>query len=38
VLYKASTRQTAIWYLNNFQFIGGAYGPTLPSGWSLLTP
>ena len=34
VLYKASTRQTAIWYLNNNVFISGAYGPTLPAGWS----
>jgi hypothetical protein len=38
VLYKASTRQTAIWYLNNNVFAGGAYGPTLPAGWSLTAP
>ena len=37
ILYKASTRQTAIWYLNNNVFVGSAYGPTLPAGWSLLT-
>jgi hypothetical protein len=38
VLYKASTRQTAIWYLNNNVFVGGHYGPTLPGGWSLVAP
>jgi len=35
VLRNASTLQTAIWYLNNSVFIGGALGPTLPAGWSL---
>ena len=35
VLYNAGTRQTAIWYLNNNVFISGAFGPTLPPGWSL---
>jgi hypothetical protein len=34
VLYNATTRQTAIWYLRNNVFISGAYGPTLPVGWS----
>jgi hypothetical protein len=34
VLYKANTRQTAIWYLNNNVFVSGAYGPTLPAAWS----
>jgi hypothetical protein len=38
VLYNAGTRQTAIWYLNNFQLIGGAFGPTLPAGWALTAP
>jgi hypothetical protein len=38
VLYNASTRQTAIWYLNNNLLIGGAYGPTLSAGWSLAAP
>jgi hypothetical protein len=38
VLYKANTRQTAIWYMNNNVFVGGAYGPTLPAGWSLVGP
>lgn len=37
VLYNTSTRQTAIWYLHNNVRIGGAYAPTLPAGWSLIT-
>jgi hypothetical protein len=36
LLYNPSTRQTAIWYLNNNIFLAGAYGPTLPTGWSLV--
>jgi hypothetical protein len=36
VLYNASTRATAVWHLNNNVFTGGAYGPTLPAGWSLV--
>jgi hypothetical protein len=36
VIYNASTRQTAIWYLNNNVFIGGVFGPTIPAGWSLV--
>ena len=32
LLYNASTRQTALWYLNNNVHIGGASGPTL-AGW-----
>ena len=35
VLRNAGTRQTAIWYLNNNFYIGGAYGPTLVAGWVL---
>ena len=35
VLQNANTRQTAIWYLNNNVFAGGAYGPTLPASWGL---
>ena len=35
VLRNAGTRQTAIWYLNDNVFIGGAYGPTLTAGWGL---
>jgi len=34
----ASSRQTAIWYLNNNVFVSGAFGPTLPPGWSVLGP
>jgi hypothetical protein len=36
VLYSPSTRQTAIWYMNNNVFDSGAFGPTLPVGWSLV--
>jgi hypothetical protein len=35
VLRNAGSRQTAIWYLNNNVFIGGAFGPTLAAGWGL---
>jgi len=35
VLYNANTRRTAVWYMNNNVFVGGAYGPTLPAGWRL---
>src|SRR5206468_330935 len=35
VLYNASTRRTAVWYLNNNVYVGGAYGPTLPPGWNV---
>jgi hypothetical protein len=35
VLRDTSTRQTAIWYLNNNVFIDSAYGPTLRAGWGL---
>ena len=38
VVQNANTHQTAIWYLNNNVFISGAYGPTLPAGWSLVGP
>ena len=33
VLYNAVTHQTAVWYLNNNVFVGGAFGPTLPANW-----
>jgi hypothetical protein len=36
VLYNPSTRQTAIWYMNNNVFDSGAFGPTLAVGWSLV--
>jgi hypothetical protein len=35
VLRNDSTRQTAIWYLNNNIFVGSAAGPTLLVGWGL---
>ena len=35
VLYNASTRQTAIWYLDNNVYVSGAYGPTIASGYVL---
>ena len=38
VLQNAQTHQTAIWYLNNNAYVSGAYGPTLPAGWSLVAP
>jgi hypothetical protein len=37
-LYNASTRRTAIWYLNNNVYVSGAFGPTLAAGWSLVAP
>ena len=40
VLYNASTRQTAVWYIeNNVRVSGikvGGSGPTLPLGWQLV--
>jgi hypothetical protein len=36
VLQNASTRQTAVWYMHNNVYAGGAYGPILPAGWSLI--
>ena len=38
LLYNPSTRQTAMWYLNNNVIIGGAFAPTLPPGWSVVAP
>jgi hypothetical protein len=35
VLHRLSTHQTAIWYLHNNIYAGGAFGPTLPAGWGL---
>ena len=34
VLHNASTRRTAIWYLNNNTYTGARLGPTLPVGWT----
>jgi hypothetical protein len=36
VLMKGSTRQTAIWYMNNNVFVAGTFGPTLPGDWILV--
>jgi hypothetical protein len=36
LLYNAGTRQTAVWYLNNNVYMGGAYAPTLPVGWRVI--
>jgi hypothetical protein len=38
VLYDASSRQTALYYLNNNAYVGSALGPVLPVGWSLAAP
>jgi hypothetical protein len=32
LLFNSSTRQTAIWYLNNNVFSSGLFGPALPAG------
>jgi hypothetical protein len=36
LLYNSGTRQSAVWYLNNNVLVGGAYGPTIAAGWSLV--
>jgi elongation factor P hydroxylase len=36
LLFNSSTRQTAIWYLNNNVLTSGVYGPILPGGWIVL--
>jgi hypothetical protein len=36
LLFNSSTRQTAIWYLNNNVLSSGRYGPTLPVGWTVV--
>jgi hypothetical protein len=36
LLLNASNHKTAIWYLSGPTFIGGAFGPTIASGWSLV--
>src|SRR6266508_2900810 len=35
VLLNASTRQTAVWYMNNNIFAGSVLAPPLPAGWSI---
>ncbi|HEU5248199.1 MAG TPA: VCBS repeat-containing protein [Candidatus Udaeobacter sp.] len=37
LLYNSSTRQTAVWFMSNNIFVSGAYGPTLPAGWSVVS-
>ncbi|PYK68729.1 MAG: hypothetical protein DME45_05860 [Verrucomicrobia bacterium] len=36
VLTNPSTRQTAIWFMNDATLLSGAVGPTLPPNWLLL--
>ena len=36
LLYNSVNQRTAIWYMNNNVYLGGAYGPTLPTGWKLV--
>jgi hypothetical protein len=36
VLVRSATRTTVIWNLHGNVFSGGAFGPTLPAGWSLV--
>jgi hypothetical protein len=38
LLYNSSTRRTAVWYLNNYQLIGNAAGPTILASWSVAAP
>jgi uncharacterized delta-60 repeat protein len=33
ILFNAMTRRSAVWYLQSNNFIGGAFGPALPTGW-----
>ena len=35
VLFKASSRQTAIWRLNNQTLLSGVFGPSVPAGWNI---
>ncbi|HEY5767497.1 MAG TPA: FG-GAP-like repeat-containing protein, partial [Candidatus Udaeobacter sp.] len=35
LLFNATTRQTAVWYMNNNVRIGSASGPTPPGGWTV---
>jgi hypothetical protein len=38
LLFNSSTRQTAVWYLNNNLLIGNATGPIIPGAWSIVAP
>jgi plastocyanin len=35
-LFNASTRQTAVWYIDNNVRVGGSSGPAVPPGWQLV--
>src|SRR5262249_32063722 len=34
--FGVDTRKTGIWYMNNNNFVGALFGPTLPVGWFFL--
>ncbi len=36
LLFNSSTQVSAVWYLHGTAKVGGSYGPTLPSGWTLV--
>jgi hypothetical protein len=36
VLFNSSTRQTAIWYLNDGSFTGSMFGPNIPADWKII--
>jgi hypothetical protein len=36
LIFNVSTRQTAIWYLNNNVFLAEAFGPNIPRPWKLV--
>ena len=36
LLFNASTRQSAIWYLSGVTLLRGVYGPTIASGYQLI--
>jgi hypothetical protein len=35
LLFNAGNRATLVWYLQDNTFIGGGYGPTLATGWTV---
>ena len=37
LLFNSITRATVIWYMNNNVHVSGAYGPTLPAGWQVVS-
>jgi hypothetical protein len=38
ILFNPAMGQTAVWYLSGGAVAGGAYGPTLPAGYTLVSP